>query len=551
MAGEHDVASALLRRAAVLGDAGQLLGDIDRLAEVQAEAAVRQPALYMALVNHYVLCLNAVVSFGMDDACLKPYRAALEGGVAKGVFLVTEVGRAGSHLGARTTAEFDVTTREFVLDTPDADALKFSSVTPDGPPTYGAVIARALVEGVDRGTFAFLVDLTDGERAAPGVEISGPLTASALPLAYGLIRFRNCRVPYGRWLSDGAWIDPDGRFTDPVGSPGARLRRTMSVGQALWATVPSAMAAMSRRAAVTALRFAERRTTPSGAALLDHLTHQRALLGALSGAYALSCAADAALTAWRRKASGSAAPEAALSPWVAVDASLALLKAGATEEAVRVVEVCRRHCGLAGFLDVNLLEGYLGAAQAFTVAGGDNALIFVDTGRAGLGGGREEPVIPTELTDPGWWPSVARAQELRLAADADPGDLPRLKDLGEAAAASLLARALTGHPLAVLYGLLQADRTAGRLVATGVLGPDDVRALPKAIDRLCEELMPQLPALIDEFDTQPTEGPPLGAPDYATALWDHFANSLARGSRTTTSHGNSTLSSTSFSRRVT
>ncbi|HEY8978404.1 MAG TPA: acyl-CoA dehydrogenase family protein [Streptomyces sp.] len=522
------MASALLRCAAVLGDAGQLLADIDRLADVQAEAAVRRPALYMALVNHYVLCLNAVVSFGAkDDPCLGPAREALERGAAKGVFLVTEAGRAGSHLGARTTAAFDAATREFVIDTPDADAVKFSSVRPDGVPTFGAVIARAVVEGVDRGTFAFLVDLTDGERAAPGVEISGPLSASALPLEYGLIRFRNCRVPYGRWLSDGAWVDADGRFTDPSGSPGARLRRTMSVGQALWATVPSAMAATAGRAAVSALRFAERRPTPSGEPLLAQPTHQRALLGALSGAYALSCAADAALAAWRTKASDAPAPEGAVSPWVAVDASLALLKAVSTEEAVRVVEVCRRHCGLAGFLDVNLLEGYLGAAQAFTVAGGDNALIFLDTGRAALGAVREVPSIPGELDDPRWWPSVARAHAARLAADTSPDDLPRLRELGEAMAAGLLAGALTEHPLATLFGLLQADRTAGRLVATGVLTPDAVRALPKAIDALCTELAPRLPELTAPFDRHQDAAPPLDAPHYAQALWDHLANSPA------------------------
>jgi len=525
---EGDVASALLRCASVLGDAGQLLADIERLADVQAEAAVRRPALYMALVNHYVLCLNAVVSFGAkDDPCLGPAREALERGSAKGVFLVTEAGRAGSHLGARTTAAFDAATREFVIDTPDADAVKFSSVRPDGVPTFGAVIARAVVEGVDRGTFAFLVDLTDGERAAPGVEISGPLSASALPLEYGLIRFRNCRVPYGRWLSDGAWVDADGRFTDPSGSPGARLRRTMSVGQALWATVPSAMAATAGRAAVSALRFAERRPTPSGAPLLAQPTHQRALLGALSGAYALSCAADAALAAWRTKASDAPAPEGAVSPWVAVDASLALLKAVSTEEAVRVVEVCRRHCGLAGFLDVNLLEGYLGAAQAFTVAGGDNALIFLDTGRAALGTVREVPSIPGELDDPRWWPGVARAHAARLAADTSPDDLPRLRELGEAMAAGLLADTLTEHPLAPLFGLLQADRAAGRLVATGVLTPDAVRALPKAIDTLCAELAPRLPELTAPFDRHQDAAPPLDAPHYAQALWDHLANSPA------------------------
>ncbi|MHC5904295.1 acyl-CoA dehydrogenase family protein [Streptomyces sp. S6] len=521
-----DITSALLRCAAVLGDAGQLLADIGRLADVQARAAVRRPALHLALANHYVLCLNAVVSFGArDDACLTPAREALERGAAKGVFLVTEVGRAGSHLGARTTAEFDPGTREFVIDTPDADAAKFSGVRPDEVPAFGAVIARTVVGGVDRGTFAFLVDLTDGERATPGVEFSAPLTASALPLAYGLIRFRNCRVPYGRWLSDGAWVDAAGQFTDPSGPPGARLRRTMSVGQALWATVPSVMAAMAGRAAVSALRFAERRPTPSGAPLLAQPTHQRALLGALSGAYALSCAADAALAAWRTKASEGPASQAAVSPWVAVDASLALLKAVSTQEAARVVEVCRRHCGLAGFLDVNLLEGYLGAAQAFTVAGGDNALIFLDTGRAALGVDRDVPSVPGQLTDPSWWPRVARAHEARLAAETSPDDPVRLKELGEATAAALLADTLAEHSLGTFFGLLQADRAAGRLVATGVLTPDDVRALPKAIDALCAELAPQLPDLTAQFDGD--AAPPLGAPHYARALWDHFANSPA------------------------
>ncbi|AEW98706.1 acyl-CoA dehydrogenase family protein [Streptantibioticus cattleyicolor] len=563
--------AALLRLAPRLPPAGALLADPHRLADVQAWAAVVDPAVYMALVNHYVLCLGSVTEFGAA-APLQSCVTALQEGAAKGVYLVTEIGRAGSHLGVRTTAVYDAERREFVLTTPDAAAAKFSSVTPHGVRVLAVVIARTVVDGADRGAFPFLVDLTGTDGPAPGVEISGPLQVSALPLEYALIRFRGVRVPAERWLSDRAWLDPVGRLHDPLGSPDARLRRTMSVGQRLWATVPAAMAAMARECAVSALRFSGGRSSRGGPVpgtpLLARRTQQRALFGALAESYALTCAAEAALDVWPATAhggtgeGGAPSPAAAFSPWVAVDRSLALFKALATEGAARVAAVCRRHCGLAGFLDLNRLAGYHGAARAFTVAGGDNQLIFLDAGRAALTApdpapqppapaepGAGHPTVPDAHT---WWLRTARAHEQRLAAElrhavtAHQADgrtgadlwnplLPRARDLGEATAATMLARCVhdtTDHltspelraalrPLAALFGVAQAQRHAGALVATGVLPPRTLRSLPETADRLCEALLPHLPLLRAGLTTPVPERPvPLVAPDYAGALWD-------------------------------
>lgn len=143
----------------------------------------------------------------------------------------------------------------------------------------------------------------------PGVSISSPITLDALPLPYAAVRFQHLRLPYRSWLRDGATLAADGTLHDPVGGPQARLRRTLGVGQALWATLPSAMAALAARSAVLSWRFSATRrshgTLAPGAPVLAYRTQQHAVIGALAEAFALRRAAQAALGCW------TAAPPAA------------------------------------------------------------------------------------------------------------------------------------------------------------------------------------------------------------------------------------------------
>ncbi|WP_414166714.1 acyl-CoA dehydrogenase [Streptoverticillium reticulum] len=555
---------ALRRLAKALPPARDLLGDPYLLALMSTSTATADPPLYLAALSHYVLCLGSVLSLAGDPAELRSQLDALESGYAKGVFLATETGDAGSHLALRTTARFDAEQREFVLTTPDAGAAKFAGVGALGEPQTAVVCARLQTAHQDCGVFSFLVNLCDEQGLLPGVRISAPLDLGTLPLDHALVRFDGVRLPYRNWLRDTARIDDHGTFHDPLLGPDARLHRTLSVGQALWATLPSALAAMARQCAVLTLRHSTHRRSNGrlapGSPVLAYRIQQHAVLGALAESFALTCMGNAALDAWQRSPGAARSAGTAFSPWAAVDPVLSVYKAHAASTTARLAAECQHRCGLAGYLDLNRLAAYQGFAHAFDSAGGDNRLILLDTGLTlaerprPADGGTAPPsrIPPRSLT---WWPTAARAHEARLTAGlrralhrGEEHGLRGLElwnpllttayELGAAHASRLAAEqvartvgevrdpelAAALRPLAALYGVAEARRLSGGLLSTQVLGPGTVRALPRAMDELCDLLLPRLRLLEGVMGSPGTGRPvPLGAADYARALADSLA----------------------------
>ncbi|MFI7245003.1 acyl-CoA dehydrogenase family protein [Streptomyces qinglanensis] len=568
----HRTHHALTRLAAVLPPARELLRDREWLAALSACTALVDPALYMTVVNHHILCLGSVAGaadaeqLGAGD--LAQAVEALESGHRKGVFLVTEIGDANSHLALRTTAEFDPERREFVLRTPDAGAAKFSGVGVPGRPQSAVVCARLVVDGTCHGVHPFLADLCDERSTAPGVAVSGPLGVEALPLEYALVRFEGARLPYDRWLRGAASIDDDGVLHDPGGGPDRALQRTLDVGRRLWATVPTAAAATARASAVAALRHSQHRRSHGriapGAPVLAYRTQQRAVLGALAEAFALDRVASTALDLWQqaeeaqtqrsgeRPAAAGGAGEAAFTPWAAVDRRLSALKASAVDGAARVTAECRRRCGVAGYLAANRLSGYSGFADSFGAAGGDNRLVLLDVGCAlaeerPADGPPADTRPPPDPDDPTWWCRTVTVLEQRLAAglraaledgrrrglegmDLWNPLLERARQLGEVhtlrlAAQSVAASATTGgsdparRALTALYGTTQALRLAGPLQWTGVVSARTAASLDAAADRQCARLVPHIEELAAALAPPESLAPtPLTDPDYATAL---------------------------------
>ena len=108
--------------AGTLPSAAQLLRDLPQMSLLSSYTAVADPSLYMAVLSHYILCLGSVLTLaGSPSELAGPVEELQDGPSAEGVFMVTEVGQAGSHLGVRTAADFDLTTRRFVLRTPDVE----------------------------------------------------------------------------------------------------------------------------------------------------------------------------------------------------------------------------------------------------------------------------------------------------------------------------------------------------------------------------------------------------------------------------------------------
>ncbi|GAA0947534.1 acyl-CoA dehydrogenase family protein [Virgisporangium aurantiacum] len=555
------MAHLLGRVAGCMPPAHELFDKPERLITAHAWAAVSEPALFMSLVTHYTLCLNSVFSLSGDPAELSEELRDLETGRVKGAYMVTEVGAASSHVGTRTTARFDPVAREFILDTAEAGAAKFVAAVDTPVPQVAAVLARLLVGGADCGVFAFLVDLCDARGARPGVGFSPVGELGALPLDYCLVTFRDVRLPFRRWLRDSASIDRDGVFHDPLGSADGRLQRTLSVGQALWATVPAAAAATARQSVVLALRHSSRRVSlgrmASGSPVLAYQPQRRALLTALADAFAVTCVANRARALWTQAADASASDSGAvrLTPWASVSRPLAALKGFAVATASRLIGECQVRSGLHGYLDANRLAGYAGFTTAFVTAGGSNALIAMDTGcalaeesGAESGAAPAAPGAHERIGTARWWLRLARAQEHLLAAELrgklekqptrEPFErwnplLDEARELGEAYATRLAAGSVVDtlaavsdaeligvlRPLAGLFAVAEARRNAATLMGMGLLAPDVARSLPAVQDDLCDRVVPHLPLLQDVMGF-PDElvRSPMGAVDYAAAL---------------------------------
>ncbi|MFD5467513.1 hypothetical protein ACFWIQ_32545 [Kitasatospora sp. NPDC127059] len=553
----------LARLAAQLPPAADVVADAELLAALGEATALADPSLYQTFLSHYILCVGSITLLG---GAAEDLADGLAHARTKGSFMVTEIGDAASHLRIRTEARFDPRRRTFALCTPDDRAAKFSSVAATGLPQQAVVCARLLTADGDGGVFSFLTDITGADgRTVPGVSVSGPVAIDALPLPYGFVRFESVDIPYDRWLADGASIDAAGVLHDPRGGSDARLQRTLGCGQALWATLPSAMAGLAGRSAAMAWRFSANRRSHGrlapGRPVLDYSTQRHAVIGALASAFTLRCGARTALSEWEalRDREQPDGPGGAMTfaPWAAVDRALALRKVFSTRAVATMIDSLQHRCGVSGFFADNRLSDYLGLARAFDNAGGDNTLILLDTGRAlaeeYAGSGRRRHASPADLpapTDTGWWPTVVAALQDRLACDlalswslrhrAGLRDLelwnPLLEDAlqtGEVHACRLAADAASasvtgGAPswavpgaadLAALDGLCQARRLSGPLLASGVLTPADVRSLPEAVDTLCDRLSPTLADIAAALDPgAPIARGGLDEGDYAAGL---------------------------------
>ncbi|MEU5882986.1 acyl-CoA dehydrogenase [Spirillospora sp. NPDC047279] len=538
-ADRHALTYRRLRHAGLAAPpAPELMDDPPALCALLERAAIADPGLFHVMLLHYTLALGPILRFGAEREGPRAARDALESMEAFGALLMTEVGRSNSHLAPRTLARYDAAAREFVLTTPDDQAVKFPTNTahPDLP-KIAAVYATLEHGGREHGTFVFAVPLRGAGGAVPaGVEIVPAPDTTGLMVDYAAVRLADLRVPYEAWLRDGAEIGPDGAFHDPVGGPVERLTRSMSIGPPVWRAVVSVSAAITRAAAGILHAHASARVTLGRLAplrpLTDYRNVQEAVLGALASAYALTTVAEHVKRP-REAAAGPGGPATAWAPWSAVDRDLALLKVAATTEAQETVSRCRVHSGAPGFAAVDRLNAYRGLAHAYMNAGGDNELILFDTARAMADLDRYEPPdLPAgppeedDLASPAVWLRLARDCELRLQRRLS-GRIEAARAAGhdgfeawndnlalaartaracadrtvlEIVAAAVDAGPAALRPLLSLYALGWLDRQAGVLLDEGVAAPGLLERVAARRRELCDILAPDAGALAAALD---------------------------------------------------
>ncbi|MFC7449295.1 acyl-CoA dehydrogenase [Rhodococcus daqingensis] len=312
-----------------------------------------------------------------------------------GCFAMTETGHGSDVQALETTATYDPSTGEFVIDSPTPSSRKDYIGGAAQHARMAAVFAQLITAGPEeepesKGVHCFVVPIRDEDgNDLPGVTTSDCGHKGGLPgVDNGRIVFDRVRVPRENLLNRYADVAEDGTYSSPIENPNRRFFTMVGTLIRGRVTVGGAAGAAARVALSIATRYALQRRQfdkpPSQSPLaslapandevliMDYLVHQRRLLPLIAKSYALHFAQNELVT---RLHDIQSSAEVDAQEQRELEARAAGLKAANTWHATRAIQECREACGGAGYLTENRLVALKADTDVFTTFEGDNHVL--------------------------------------------------------------------------------------------------------------------------------------------------------------------------------
>ena len=297
-----------------------------------------------------------------------------------GAFAMTETGHGSDVASVATTATYDASKQEFVINTPFRAAWKEYLGNAGQHGKAATVFAQLITNGVNHGVHCFYVPIRDDKgNFLPGIggEDDG-LKGGLNGIDNGRLHFTNVRVPRTNLLNKYGDVAEDGTYSSPIGSPGRRfftMLGTLVQGRVSLDGAASAVSAMALKIAIT---YGNQRRQFAGAGdeeqvILDYGRHQRRLIPRLATTYAMNFAHDEFLVKFDAVFSGKADTDADREDLETLAASLKPLS---TWAALDILQEAREACGGAGFIAENRLTGLRADLDIYVTFEGDNNVLL-------------------------------------------------------------------------------------------------------------------------------------------------------------------------------
>uniref|UniRef100_A0A8C6TST5 Acyl-coenzyme A oxidase n=1 Tax=Neogobius melanostomus TaxID=47308 RepID=A0A8C6TST5_9GOBI len=289
-----------------------------------------------------------------------------------------------THLrGLETTATYDPSTQEFVLNSPTITSIKWWPGALGKTSNHAVVLAQLYTQGKCHGLHAFIVQLRDMDThiPLPGIDVGdiGPKFGFS-EVDNGFLKLDNVRIPRENMLMKYAKVEPDGSYLKP---PSAKLTygtmvfiRSLIVGQSAFSLAKACTIAIRYS---TVRHQSEIRSGEPEPQILDYQTQQYKLFPLLATAYAFTFVGQYMSQIYHRitgdinQGDFNELPE--------LHALSAGLKAFTTWTTNSGIEVCRMSCGGHGYSCSSALPDIYAEFTPTCTYEGENTVMMLQTAR--------------------------------------------------------------------------------------------------------------------------------------------------------------------------
>ncbi|NXO04590.1 ACOX2 oxidase, partial [Rhinopomastus cyanomelas] len=301
-----------------------------------------------------------------------------------GSYAQTELGHGTYLQGLETTAVFDVTTQEFILNTPKVSAMKWWPGDMGRSATHSVVFAQLYIQGKCYGVHPFIVQIRSlqDHSLCPGITAGdiGP-KMSFEHADNGFLMLQNVRVPRENMLSKFCEVQPDGTYV----KSGSQKINYFTMTTVRISLISDEVITPLMKACTIAIRYSvvrrQSKLKPGEqeAKILDYQTQQEKLLPQLAAAYAFHFINEYLEELYNRsyreiqRKKFDTLPE--------LHAFSSGFKAMVTQCSASAVEICLRACGGHGYSSLSGLPSLYTKILASCIYEGENTILLLQTAR--------------------------------------------------------------------------------------------------------------------------------------------------------------------------